>query len=121
MKHIDLEYKIAGSDDFNADDRAVIRKALEWIDEHPEQAPKIELTEHQLRNLGSKLFYRWSDLGVFTYHLQQELESIGVKTLEPTDEEKLADDIRQLDFEGALPAARLARELTKRGWGKVEW
>lgn len=96
-----------------------VEAAMSWIEMHPEQAPKVELTEHQLRNMATKLFYRWADLGVFTSHLQQELEGIGVTTLEPSDEEKLADDIRQLDFEGALGAVRLARELTKRGWGKA--
>lgn len=119
MKYMDLHPRICQELHLTPQESSGVNAAMRWMDMNPDQAPKIELSEHQLRDVASKLFYRWADLEVFTSYLQEALEEVGVKTLETPVEEKLADDIRQLDFEGALGSERLAKELVKRGWGKV--
>ena len=52
-KHIDQWRQIAASDDYNSDDRRIIRETLYWLDDHadpvPTNAEKLEQLHDQYR------------------------------------------------------------------------
>ena len=101
-KYEDLHDEIADSIHWDA----TVVDTLKWLDEHPNQAPGRTITESELRVVAGRLFARWPDLGVFMGHLQRELSELGITVTpdpEPTNAEKLAHYVRQMDLTPMSP------------------
>lgn len=49
-KYIDLWRQIAASDDYNSDDRRIIRETLYWLDDHADRVPGRTITRTEYRD-----------------------------------------------------------------------
>ena len=113
-KYIDLRGKIAEAGapgvGFNA-----IRKVLEWLDDHPEQAPKrtMTITEQQLIQLW-QVTVEGRNIDDFT----QELKDNGITVVpdpEPTNAEQIAEIIGKVGSFPSWERRLLAEGLDKAG------
>ena len=117
-KYIDLAQPIIDANDAEIDfmcscyDRGV-EAALEYLDEHPGQAPGRTITESQIAEAFGDEYHYWA---------KRRLSRIGITVVpdpEPTNAEKLAKEIlasfNKCEFDLESSFEQLAKALDARG------
>ena len=115
-KYIDLEERIKRDRDLSLTGLDRVTYTLRWLDRNPDQAPGRTITESGCHDLYHAAYY-----GAKAF--RGELEDQGfafISDPEPTNAEKLEDDL--VDWYAKNKDARpsLADHLIERGWVKTQ-
>lgn len=107
-KYIDLAERIIGNVEACSDYDNGVADALRWLDEHPEAVPGRTITESRIAKAFGAEYVAWARMC---------LARIGITVVpdpEPTNAEKLADYVRQIN-RTAMSAEECGKWLDAKG------